>query len=81
MAIVVGDLGEEDEQLAQAMVQGLTEAQVTTCLCWSTTSGLTLLPVKDPGEKHSAGPGRLHKSTAVEPTPSRKQCVGVAKVG
>ena len=29
MAIVVGDLGEEDEQLAQAMVQGLTEAQVT----------------------------------------------------
>eukprot|EP00891_Asterochloris_glomerata_P001067 jgi/Astpho2/1067/gw1.00017.19.1_t len=28
MAIVVGDLGEEDELLAQAMVQGLKEAQV-----------------------------------------------------
>ena len=33
MAIVVGDLGEENEQLAQAMVQGLTEAQVTAGKC------------------------------------------------
>ena len=43
MAIVVGDLGEENEQLAQAMVQGLTEAQVMYCRCWSTAPSLTLL--------------------------------------
>lgn len=73
MAIVVGDLGEEDELLAQAMVQGLKEAQVTACLCWSTASGLTVLPVRDPGENNSAAPGRpKRRGTAVKPAPLKK---------
>ena len=60
MAIVVGDLGEEDEQLAQEMVQGLTEAQVAACLCWSTASSLTVLLVRVL-EDDSAAPGSVEQ--------------------